>query len=598
LPVVRDELQMHAVGCYSANSALKRAYRLAECRLLTAERIAALAACWLDRPALQDALHALWWDLCFNQFHDTLCGTATKEGSDDAIMALGRVALGAQELANDAARAVAASADTSGPGSTVLIFNPGAEPYTGYVEYEPWTDWSPWSAGWQLVDETGAPVPHQVIETHEALSNPDDGPDRLVFPVALPPMGYRLYRFYREHAELRLEEADLESRLPWPDRQGRQPVSHIDANATDPAKASTPDRGGCYSLENDHLTVRLDPATGDIVSCVDRATGMELAGAGGWNVPLVLDDHSDTWSHGVRRFEDVIGRFDSPRITAGDPGPLQASLLVERSYEGNTWLQQLVLRAGEPELLIRNWLNWSGRWRMLKLAFDVATGRPRAFHDTPFAAIERPCDGREVPTQMWLDVSGPVQAVGSEVEAGLAVINDGKYGCDVTGSTARLTVLRCPPYTYHHPPHVIGSRQRYDWLDQGLQDFSVLLRPHIGDWRAAGIVRRARALNLPPLLVTSHAHPGACPPAGSLLHLDAPDLELTALKPAEAGRGYIVRIADRHGRGGHGRLVWAGRAFPVAITPGAVRTYLLRPWGRDRWRCVPCDMLERPLDGD
>ncbi len=47
LPVVSEELQPHAVGCYSANSALKRAYRLAECRLLTAERVVGLASAWM-----------------------------------------------------------------------------------------------------------------------------------------------------------------------------------------------------------------------------------------------------------------------------------------------------------------------------------------------------------------------------------------------------------------------------------------------------------------------------------------------------------------------------------------------------------------------
>ena len=180
-----EELQPHAVGCYSANSALKRAYRLAECRLLTAERVVALVSAWMRSPAPVEALRALWHDLCFVQFHDTLCGTTTREGADDAIMALGRVALGAQELTHDAARRFGTTVDTSGPGGTVLLFNPAAEPYEGYVEYEPWTEWQPWSAGWQLTDESGAPTPHQLIETHEALSRADHGPNRLVFPVVV-----------------------------------------------------------------------------------------------------------------------------------------------------------------------------------------------------------------------------------------------------------------------------------------------------------------------------------------------------------------------------------------------------------------------------
>ncbi|MFN8459909.1 MAG: hypothetical protein U0401_35555 [Anaerolineae bacterium] len=33
----------------------------------------------------------------------------------------------------------------------------------------------------------------------------------------------------------------------------------------------------------------------------------------------------------------------------------------------------------------------------------------------------------------------------------------------------RLTILRTPPYAYHNP-HVFGSKQRYDWVDQGYQE--------------------------------------------------------------------------------------------------------------------------------
>jgi hypothetical protein len=55
-------------------------------------------------------------------------------------MALGRIALGAQEVKIDAARDVASRVDTSGPGSAVLIFNAGRD-VRGLREYEPWTDW-------------------------------------------------------------------------------------------------------------------------------------------------------------------------------------------------------------------------------------------------------------------------------------------------------------------------------------------------------------------------------------------------------------------------------------------------------------------------
>ncbi|MCL6430642.1 MAG: hypothetical protein K6V36_07230 [Anaerolineae bacterium] len=570
LPVVADELQYHATGCYSVNSALKRAHRQAECALLVAERMVCLAELWTGRVPERERLRALWHDLCFNQFHDTLAGSSIKEAEDEAIMAFGRVILSAREIADSAGRLIGSRVDTSGPGSTVLLFNPFPYRRQEYVEYEPWTDWQRWHAfGWELQDEAGRPVPCQVIEGQAAVGNDRHGIDRLVFRADLPPLGYRLYRFLRR--------GEGEPR---------------EAPPTQPGPVSAREDG----LENDLIALRLDRATGAIVSCLDKASGLELVGPGGWNVAQVLEDTSDTWSHGVRAFDRVLGCFGNARITVGDHGPLQASLYVERSWEESRWLQQLVLRAGEREVLVRNWLLWQGRWRMVKLAFDVAVMAPVGYRDVPFGAFRCPDDGAEIPLQMWLDVSGRCRgaspAAGEPAEAGLAVLNDGKYAGDVCGSTLRLTVLRCPPYAYH-VPHVFGTRQRYDWVDQGLQEFTLVLMPHLGNWRAAGVVRRARELNLPVLPITMYAHAGTLPPVASAATLIGEELELTALKPAEDGDGYILRLADRHGYGGTGRLIWMGEAFELAGKPFEVIT--LRLTRRDgRWQAALCDMIERP----
>jgi alpha-mannosidase len=563
LPVVAEELYFHAVGCYSANSALKRRHRQAECSLLVAERLAAMAQLWAGWTAPMDQMRELWHSLCFHQFHDVLGGCAIKEAADEAIMALGRVVSGAREIANDAGRSIAARIDTQGPGGTVVLFNPFPYSMSQYLEYEAWTDWQPWDGGnWGLVDDLGRPITHQLLEADDALSTLETGHSisRLLFRAELPPLGYRVYRFAR----------DL-------------PRTSIDAQV----------RVTGRTLENELLWATVDEETGAIVSCIDKASGLELVGTGGWNVAQVLEDTSDTWSHRVSRFDQTIGQFGDACVTVCDQGPLQASLLVERSYEGNTWLQQMIMRHAEPEILVRNWLYWKGRWRMLKLGFDVATSDPHAAHDVPFGWCFRPCDGTERPTQMWMDVTGPALA-DPEQMLGLAVIDDGKYGCDVTGSTLRLTVLRCPPYAYHHPPHVFGAKQRYDWTDQGLQEFTLVLRPHAGDWRAADVVRRAREINLPVSAITMHCHGGELPRAGSLAALSSSEMELTALKPAEDGDGYVLRVADRHGSGGDGELRWQGQRFPVELEPFEVLTLRLAQRS-GRWQAMPCDMIERCL---
>ncbi len=455
--------------------------------------------------------------------------------------------------------AIVSRLDTSGSGGVVGIFNPSANPLkimsstnrgrTGKVGR---------TASGAVSDENGEAVPYQIIESHEALSR---GAARgcLVFPVKIPAMGYRLYRF---QPNLPQEPSTGEARLR-------------------------------LQLENDLFTLRADAQTGAIVSCIDKATKVEFVGPEGWNLGQVLEDKSDTWSHRIQSFDDVIGQFGDAQVSVYERGPLQASLLAERSYEGSTWLQQITVRHGSPDILIRNWLVWQGQWRMIKLAFDVAADSPQAAHDVPFGWLHRPTNGHEAATHMWMDVTG-LSRSHPEQTIGAALLNDGKYGCDVRDSMMRLTVLRCPPYAYHEP-HPIGFKQRYDWIDQGYQEFTVAVRPHIGDWRDSGAVQAARQLNVPLPLITMHCKPGEKRPQASLLRLSSPEMEVTALKPAEDGNGYIVRVAERHGRGGSGDLSWLdGATFAISLAPFEVSTYRLAN-DAGGWRMTACDMLERPL---
>ena len=85
-------------------------------------------------------------------------------------------------------------------------------------------------------------------------------------------------------------------------------------------------------------------------------------------------------------------------------------------------------------------------------------------------------------------------------------------------------------------------------------------------------------------------------------------MEVTALKPAQDGEGYILRVADRHGRGSAGTLSWMGMSWDVQVAPFEVATWRLRskawgsnqsvrlethPHGPGEWSLTPCDMLER-----
>lgn len=79
LPVWSDELQHHASGCYSATSMVKQLNRRAEFWLRSAEKWNTIAALTTDLPAATEKFAEAWRDVCFNQFHDILCGCSIME---------------------------------------------------------------------------------------------------------------------------------------------------------------------------------------------------------------------------------------------------------------------------------------------------------------------------------------------------------------------------------------------------------------------------------------------------------------------------------------------------------------------------------------
>jgi alpha-mannosidase len=82
LPVVKDDLQHHASGCYSVHSEIKQNNRRAEHSLVSAEKIASSATNLVDHPYPKEDLTRAWKGVLFSQFHDILPGTSIREAYD------------------------------------------------------------------------------------------------------------------------------------------------------------------------------------------------------------------------------------------------------------------------------------------------------------------------------------------------------------------------------------------------------------------------------------------------------------------------------------------------------------------------------------
>lgn len=500
IPGYTGEIQPHGVGCYSAHSGIKQWLRRSEHALQAAEKWATVAAVVGAMPAQNDVLEHAWRQVLLNQFHDSAAGTALPSAYDEARDQLGEARAIAARVQNRALQSISRRIALEHEPATVplVVFNP-----------------HPWPVGATVEVELGAGLGEGPY-----VARPDDGPAaavqhvrsttttggrrRLLVPVELPPLGYRVYRLRRAPA----------------------------------ATTAVPAGPGDLLLENPQLRAAVDPRTGWLSSLIDKATGVDLIDTRAAAAPhaVVLDDGSDTWGHGVVSYSDVRGAFRPTSVRRTVSGPVRQSIRVESRYGSSTLVEDLVLDRDARALEVRVRIDWHERLTMLKLRFPTALDDATATHEIPYGHLVRANGGHEAPSQAWVDVSGRVGAV----PAGLSVLDDAKYGVDVAGGEIGMTAVRSPAYAWHDPMPLPEDGD-YDLIDQGEQRFTYRLLPHAGDWRAAGTVRAAAELNQPPVAVIESAHPeGDLPGFASFAEVRGHDVILTVLKHAEDGSGDIV----------------------------------------------------------
>jgi alpha-mannosidase len=539
IPVVRDELQHHGVGCYTSHSGIKRWNRRAENLLLRAEKWSAVADAIGAQPYPHTELRQAWKLLLFNQFHDTLAGTSIEPAYDDARDQLGHASSVAALAFNRAIQSLARQIEIAQEEEMrpVVVFNPHAWRLRADVEVEyTWLR----DDGAHVVDDEDEAVPMQLTRPLTTMSS---ARGRLVFPVDVPALGYRVYRVRR---------------------------GAVDG---DPLRASR------TTLENEHLLLEIDAGTGRIARLVLKATGADLAAPDRAHA-VVIDDRSDTWGHGVRAYDMVAGEFECTSVRLLECGPVRAIVRVESRYGSSTLREDYVLAADAPYVDVRVALDWHEPLKLLKLRYPTSVSTERATFEVPYGHIERPAGGDEEPGQAWVDVSAEGR--------GLAVINDAKYGYDVRRGDIGVSAVRSPVWAWHDPRE-LEQEGDFEYMDQGRQTFLVRFVPHAGDWREAGVVRLAAELNQPPFALIETFHEGALPQRASYAQDGGGSVVLTVVKRAEEGDAFVIRAYESTGRATRARLHVLDSAFDADFGPHEIKTFRVP---RDGGEVVETDLIE------
>ncbi|HVZ38924.1 MAG TPA: glycoside hydrolase family 38 C-terminal domain-containing protein [Candidatus Kapabacteria bacterium] len=567
IPDWHGDLQFNAPGCYAAHSEIKRLNRLCEGALAAAERLSSVAALATGAPYPHARLADAWRCVCFNHFHDLLCGVAIREALEDAIAMYGEALTVARTAMRFAVQRLARCIDTTGSGQTLMIVNPHAWPLDDHVTFELWHDidkslW-PQPVLLTVTDDDGAEIPCQTGFTSGKI-----GKDRVAatFRAQVPALGWRAYRVHYGRRQ----------------KAGGGPA--IGAGDT--------------VLENELLRVEIDPATGTIARMLHRPTGRELLAGAGMQV-LAIEDESDSWGHGVSRFDHVAGMFQGEGARLVENGPTHATIrsLLRR---GASWLQlDYRLYRGTGALSVAARLFLCEPRRIVKLAFTLAAPGAEMICEGAYGITVKPCDGIERPGGTWC----AVRAADADGRPGLAIVNDSKHSysaaadADASTATLMMTAARSAPYAMHDP-HPHNEDEEVEYLDMGSQRFRFELHPVQGDSWQAHLSRRGAAIVLPPPAHFESAHDAGTPRLerqhqGIAVH---PETVLaTVLKRSEDGTGWVVRLYEASGAGAAASVQLHGRAFSLRLAPYEVATVMMR-----EGEIVRTDLTElsaSPLDG-
>ncbi len=294
------------------------------------------------------------------------------------------------------------------------------------------------------------------------------------------------------------------------------------------------------NIETPHARVTFD-SEGRMTSFFDKCAGRELVTQGGrFNNLLMGEDVPAGWDNwdidrDQRHKMQPAGKLLRREIVSD--GPLQ--LRVEFEYElgrSSKLRQHVVFHASTPRVDFETKVEWNEKYQFLKVGFGLNVLADTARHEIQFGHVTRNAHDNTSQDRAQFDVCAHKWTDISETGYGVAFLNDCKYGCTVKEGEYRLSLIK-------------SGRHPDPRGDEGTHDFTYSIFPHDGGFSVPSVVRPAYELNVNPLeMLTSQQVSFA------LVQIDSPNIIVEAVKWAEDGDGFILRLYEASKTGTHARI--------------------------------------------
>lgn len=562
-PVIEGELNFIFTGCYTSQSRIKMANRIAEDRMYESEMISAAASALAGGSRYNESYGRAWKKILFNHFHDILPGSGVVDTREYALGQFQEAMAAVQTNANLSMRAFAEAIDTSsvkleydkestsqgaavgfltdqanryrmpvterGQGKARIfhLFNSTQYDFDGVTEITAW-DWNYDAARAVFTDAQGNAVDSRCIASDEVYW----GHKYKTFTVRvkIPAMGYATYILDRRSAD--------DYVAPVAKRQYGHISYYDDSDIV---------------MENGKIRAVFDRRTMQLLSLTDKETGMETISAPCATFRLIRENtvHGmSAWRVGNAMTVENLNETRNVTVKKIDLSSVRKSVYYTLEFGQRSRLNVKVVLDDDGKMLDYNidveFLESCEKDNIPQLNFTVPVGYAveKYRYDVPFGTLDRSALEHDVPANSF---SAAVSADGED-KPSVMVVTDTKYGFRGIDNAISVSLIRA---TSSPDPYPEYGKHR------------IRIGVGIVDGVKNQTLYRAAAQFVHPIsVVSARSRKGSLPMTGQFIKAEG-DIQISAVKTAEDGDGIIVRLADIGGLGGDYKLTFA-RAVALA----------------------------------
>jgi alpha-mannosidase len=514
----QEDMLVNLVWGSQVTQKIAQEVRLAENKMISAEKMASLAKIYNGTLYPADSLDAAWCTLLLSQHHDSWIvpynGKPGETWADKILLWTNNTINKSDSIITSSAKAFAGSKNNE---TCVRVYNTaGANRNEIAVVSLP-----PELGGVSLkvVDDLGREIMSQIID--------DNGAKKIMFKADVPSMGYSTYKLLPGKSTV--TKGAVIKQLP----------------------------NGLYQLETDLYTILIDPAKGGsikslIAKKLNNREFVDKANARGFN-ELRGNFYNDG---GFRSSRDKPAKIDILQ-----KGPLMIKLAINGDIAGNSFTQTLRVDEGQERIDLKVDLGWKGnpgigeptvagtyKWEnprkafyddrfKLLLLFPLNLSNQKVYKDAPFDVTESKLDNTFY--NRWDNIKNNVILNWVDVTDGA-----GKYGMAMlTDHTTSYTHGKDFPLGLDIQYSGMGLWGR-DYNINGPTSINYALIPHAGKWDKSGVWTNATKWAEPLITIVSEASPEK-DLRRSFIDIDKPGIEISSM--VFDGDDLLVRLFNAEG---------------------------------------------------